>query len=330
MNSVQEAVRSVIPPRHKNAAKGWISFNAPCCTHNGETKDTRSRGGMVFGTDGSIVYHCFNCNFKTGWRPGLHFHLKIRKLVEWMGMDEGLIMRLQFDALRDLDEEVVYQQRIKEEIKFEPRELPADTVGLAQAIQSMNEDAIAVGNYILDRGFALDDFDWLWSPEEGYNRRLIIPYKWQNQTVGYTARSIDLKTGKGKYIQHIGSDFVFNMDQQKRENKFALVMEGPLDAVPLNGLAVLTNEVSERKAEIIDSLAREIIVVPDRDKSGGMLINAAVEYGWSVAFPEWQDDIKDCADACLRYGRLYTLQSILATKQSSRLKIELLRKRNGI
>jgi DNA primase len=119
------------------------------------------------------------------------------------------------------------------------------------------------------------------------------------------------------------------MDQQKRDSKFALLSEGPLDAIALGGLAVLTNEVSERKAEIIDTLGKEIIVVPDRDKAGKHLINAALKYGWSVAFPDWQDDIKDIADACLRYGRLYTLRSILATKQSNKLKIELYKKRIG-
>jgi hypothetical protein len=326
MNSIQDAIRSVIPPKHKNATKGWISFNAPCCTHNGETKDIKGRGGMVF-EDGGVIYHCFNCGFKTGWRPGLHFGLKIRKLMEWMGMDEGLIMRLQFDALRDLDEEVVYQERIKEAIHFEPRDLPENTVSLASA---QEQDALDVAKYLDSRGFELHDFDWMWSPAEGYNRRLIIPYTWENKVVGYTARSIDYNGSKGKYIQHVGSDYVFGMDQQKRDSKFALLSEGPLDAISLGGLAVLTNEVNDRKAEIIDTLGREIIVVPDRDKAGKQLVNAALKYGWSVAFPDWQDDIKDIADACLRYGRLYTLRSILCSKQSNKLKIELLRKRYGI
>lgn len=327
MNSVQDLIRMHIPARHKNAAKGWIAFNAPCCVHNGETQDTRGRGGFNFGTDGSVVYHCFNCGYKTGWRPGLHFGLKIRKLMTWLGMDEGQIQRISLDALRDLDHEIVQQERIKEDIKFEPRELPSN-VDVSDTIDNTDvQDLIA---YLKDRGFSLDDFNWKWSPEDGFNRRVIIPYTWQNTIVGYTARSIDIKSGKGKYIQHVGSDYVFGMDDQKRDSKFALLFEGPFDAIPFHGLAVLTNEVSERKAEIIDTLGREVIAVPDKDKSGGALIDAAIKYGWSVAFPDWQDDIKDSADACLRYGRLYTLRSILATKQASRLKIELLRKRHGI
>jgi len=323
MNAIQEAIKTVIPHKHKAASKGWISFNAPCCVHNGETQDKKGRGGLHF-DNGGVVYHCFNCGFKTGWRPGLHFGLKIRKLMEWLGMDEGLIMRLQFDALRDIDEEVVYQERIKEEIHFDPRDLPEHTVCLSEA---QEDDANEVKNYLIARGFNLHDFNWLWSNAEGYNRRVIIPYTWENKVIGYTARTIGL--GR-KYIQHVGSDYVFGMDQQKRDSKFALLCEGPLDAIPLGGLAVLTNEVSERKAEIIDTLGKEIIVVPDKDKAGKQLVNAALKYGWGVAFPDWEHDIKDVADACLRYGRLYTLRSILYTKQSNKLKIELLRKRYGI
>ena len=327
MSLIQETIKMHIPVRHKNAAKGWIAFNAPCCVHNGETADSRGRGGFNFGADGSAVYHCFNCGYKTGWRPGLHFGLKMRKLMSWLGMDEGHIQRICLDALRDLDHEIVQQERIKEDIKFEPRELPNDSNDILATNDNSNvQDVI---KYLNERGFSLDDFNWKWSPEDGYSRRVLLPYTWQNNIVGYTARSIDTKNGKGKYIQHVGSDYVFGMDEQKNNSKFALLFEGPFDAIPFDGLAALTNEVSDKKAEIIDTLGREVIVVPDKDKSGGLLINAALKYGWSVAFPDWQEDIKDAADACLRYGRLYTLRSILATKQQNRLKIELHKKRNN-
>ena len=74
-------------------------------------------------------------------------------------------------------------------------------------------------------------------------------------------------------------------------------------------------------------LAREIILVPDRDRAGQQLIDDALEYGWSVSFPEWEPDVKDINDSVVRYGKLFTLKSILDAKQTSRLKINLLRKR---
>lgn len=315
----------------KLATKGWHAGNAVCCTHNGETKDTRSRGGFLLTENNGIVYHCFNCQYKASWRPGLHLSYKMRKLLSWMNMDENQIRLLVFEAMKNLDTEVVHQERQQSEIQFEPRALPQGaSIKRWIELKTDNENLQDVIYYIERRGFRLSDFDWYWSHESGYERRLIIPYTWHNQVVGYTARSIDYLQGRGKYISQISSDYVFGMDQQQKDSKFALLVEGPLDAIAINGLAIGTNEVSDKKAEIIDSLGREIIVVPDQDKSGVKLIDAALKYGWSVAFPEWQSDIKDAADACQKYGRFYTLKTILGTKVQNKLKIELLRKRHGI
>jgi hypothetical protein len=74
---------------------------------------------------------------------------------------------------------------------------------------------------------------------------------------------------------------------------------------------------------IVDSLNREVIVVPDRDKAGMELVQAAMEYGWNVAFPEWEKDIKDASDAVQRYGQLFTMKTILNSVETSNLKIQL-------
>ena len=58
-------------------------------------------------------------------------------------------------------------------------------------------------------------------------------------------------------------------------------------------------------------------------------INQAIEFGWNVAFPEWNESITDVADAVSKYGRLFTIQSILKTTESSRFKIDLKRKMYG-
>jgi DNA primase len=105
------------------------------------------------------------------------------------------------------------------------------------------------------------------------------------------------------------------------------VCEGPFDAMSVDGVAVLGNEVSEQQADIIDSLGRDVIVVPDADRAGAKLVDAALEYGWSVSYPIWQKDCKDIGSAVEKYGKLFVLKSILAGKETGRLKIELLKKR---
>jgi DNA primase len=91
----------------------------------------------------------------------------------------------------------------------------------------------------------------------------------------------------------------------------------------LDGVAILSNECSETQADIIDSLSREVVVVPDADRAGAKLINNAIEYGWTVSFPTWLDDCKDASEAVYKYGKLFVLKSIIDARETSRLKIEL-------
>jgi len=50
-----------------------------------------------------------------------------------------------------------------------------------------------------------------------------------------------------------------------------------------------------------EELGHEVIVIPDQDEAGLNLIKKAMEYGWSVAFPTWDNDVKDVisvSDSC--------------------------------
>jgi DNA primase len=106
-----------------------------------------------------------------------------------------------------------------------------------------------------------------------------------------------------------------------------IVVEGPFDAMAVDGVAILGNECSEVQADIIDSLGREVIVVPDADKAGARLVDKALEYGWSVSFPVWQEQYKDVASAVEKFGKLFVIKSILSAKQTNKLKIELHKRR---
>jgi DNA primase len=168
----------------------------------------------------------------------------------------------------------------------------------------------------------------MWTPESQYNlnKRVIIPFTWKNKTIGYTARAFDPYV-KPKYFNSHEPNYVFNTDLQPADAKFVIVVEGPFDAMAIDGVAILSNQCNEQQADIIDSLAREVILVPDRDRAGARLVDDALEYGWSVSFPEWEDDVKDVSAAVERYGRLFVLKNILHYKETSRLKIELKKKK---
>ena len=334
-NVIQDAVNQVLPGKRKTSASGWTSFNAPCCHHRGENADTRSRGGLISNANGSISYHCFNCNFKASYVPGRHLSYKFRKLLAWFGADENTIKRLVIEAIRV--QETVAPETIQEpaeEIVFKKRLLPDEAMELTQweafyKLRSESENYPVDANYheavmYSSERVNLAKYDIYWTPETQYNlnQRVIVPFTWKNETIGYTARTFN-DAVKPKYYSHYEPNYVFNVDRQLPGSRFVIVCEGPFDAMALDGVAILSNECSETQADIIDSLSREVVVVPDADRAGAKLINNAIEYGWTVSFPVWLDDCKDASEAVHKYGKLFTLKAIIDARETSRLKIEL-------
>jgi hypothetical protein len=333
MFEIQQELLAHLPAKRKSTASGWISFNAPCCQHNGQSSDTRGRGGILPGTDGNTSYHCFNCNFTANWQPGRRINLKMRKLMTWLGIAEDTIRKLSLFALSQIDSSLdIKKEVIRELPKFEAREsCPGhDLIDWFIMQDVKTEDlaqAEAMISYLDDRGIGnkIDYFKWHNDPTTHMYNRVLIPFTWLGKEVGYSGRSI--VPAKRKYYTEHPPHFIFNYDRQLANAKFCLVVEGVFDAVAVDGLAVLTNECNETQAMIIDSLNREVIVVPDRDKAGLSLIKDAMEYGWNVAFPDWAPNIKDCSDAVKEYGQLFTMKSILNSVETSNLKIQLMMKK---
>ena len=168
----------------------------------------------------------------------------------------------------------------------------------------------------------------IWSKEFDFDQRVIIPFYWKGDIVGFTGRSFT-DSPKAKYFTEVQPGYVFNMDAQDWTRKFVIVTEGPFDAISISGVSILGSEVNDIQRELINGLSRKVIVVPDRDQPGQKLIDQAIEFGWSVAFPKWEESVADVADAVLKYGRLFTIQSILKTTESTKLKIDLNRKIYG-
>ena len=150
---------------------------------------------------------------------------------------------------------------------------------------------------------------------------LIVPFYFNNQIVGYTARKVT--DGAPKYMSEQQPGYVFNMDQQDYRRQFVIVVEGPMDAIGIEGLALLGSEVKDQQHLLIKSLNKQVILVPDRDEAGHKLIDQAIEFGWSVSMPDWDQDINDVNDAITKYGRIYTLHQIVTHSESSSLKIKL-------
>jgi hypothetical protein len=309
-------VISFLPAKRKQTASGWISFNAPCCIHRGDTQDKRSRGGIKPVIDGSWSYHCFNCGYTASFVLGRTLSYKARKLLEWLNVPQEEIERINLESIKHksieglLGERQEIVQRLQA-IEFEDRDLPAET-------QELNDFAM---DYLRSRSIPLDyPFLYKTMPRRG----IVIPFTHNNQVVGHTTRFLDDRTPK--YIQDIQSGYVFGTDLQHNTWQVAIVVEGVFDALSINGLAVLHAEINDAQVRLIRSLGREVIVVPDQDEAGMKLVDRAVELGWSVSMPEWPAGIKDVNDAVIRLGRLATLLTIMQARETSKIKIELRKK----
>lgn len=279
MTLVVDKFRTLIPPRAKASPSGWTSFNAPCCHHRGHAQDTRKRGGLRF--DQGIVYNCFNCKFTASWLPGRPVSGKFQSLCRWMGGSEDDIKQLIFEALKTESPE--YEHKIEEaKVAFEPKELPEDSKTLWEwacdpmsLTEDLRQNLIDTIQYVINRGFDPNSKQLYWSPAAGYSERVIIPFTYEGKIVGSTARKI--KDGKPKYLSDQHPHFVFNVDEQKEEQKYVFVCEGPFDALSMGGVALLTNDIAEQQERIINSLGSEVIVIPDQDEAGLLLIKRAIE-----------------------------------------------------
>lgn len=318
MSLIIDTVQSYLPAKRKVTPSGWVSFNAVCCHHNGTSADNRQRGGIM--VNEGVSYHCFNCGFKASWQPGRKVSVKLKKLMQWLGVADDTITKCSLEAMR-IEEDSTYQGERSLIPTFIDKAMPIGSRPLAEWIKHPSDELVPVLEYLASRNLYIDDYPWHWTDESGFNNRLIIPFYHEHRLVGYTARRIT--SGKPKYISEQQPGYVFNLDKQHYERKYVLVTEGPIDAVCVGGVAVMSAEISASQHALISQLQKEVIVVADRDDTGYRMVEQALEYGWSVAFPEWVDGVKDVNDAVIKYGKLYTLYSILSTKESNNLKIQL-------
>ena len=309
-------ILSYLPAKRKTSSSGWISFNAPCCVHNGENQDRRSRGGLKLADEG-WSFHCFNCGYTASFTLGRNLSYKARRLLSWLNVPQEEIERINLESLKHKSIAGLLNERQQltnesQNIRFEERKLPDNLTPAWQLDHS--------ADYLKSRGLQ-DDYPLF--HRTGTRSGIVIPITHDKQILGSSTRLLDNKIPK--YINDIQPGYVFGTDLQNDSWNYVLVMEGVFDALSISGLAVLHAEINDAQVRLIRSLGKEVIVVPDQDVAGMKLVDRAVELGWSVSMPEWPD-CKDVNDAVIKYGRLATLITILQAREHSKIKIELRKK----
>ena len=318
-------ILAYLPAKRKPSPQGWLSFNAVCCTHNGNSPDRRGRGGIKV-TESGWSYHCFNCTYTASFILGRTVSFKAKRLLGWMGVPDNEIEMLNLESLRHRSIHGILEDRQRvfnalSAIEFEEAD---DFPPFSEVVTPEHP---YYWNYIRERRVP-EDFPIMTSiKNDGVHwvrPFVLVPFTYDNRVVGWTARFLDNKAPK--YINHSQPGYVFGTDLQHADWQHVLVMEGIFDALSIGGLAVMHNTISDAQARLIRSLGREVTVVPDQDTAGVELIDRAVELDWAVSIPEWPAGCKDVNDAVIKLGRLGALLTIMAARETSKIKIEIRKK----
>lgn len=323
-------VRTLIPVNWKSKPGGWSSGNCPMCIRNGQARpDTKGRGGFYIEAE-KFQYNCFNCGFKTGWSVGSKVNLRLRQLLTTLGADEADIQRIQLEILREGDvADLLIRKERKDAtvIDWPVMELPQDAKPISQ-YATASAGVVSAIEYIHSRGLDPLSNNFWYSPSTlpaRMKNRVIIPFFYKGKAVGYTGRWIGTAPpGITKYFnKQPPKNFVYGLDNQTADKEIVIVTEGPLDAIVTDGVAIGSNNINEAQADIIDALNKRVIFLPDADEASLIGVMMAVKRGWDVSFPDWED-CKDVGDALTKYGRLFTIRSILDSAISNGTKSQVL------
>lgn len=331
-----DAIVRHLPARHHRSGSSFITFNCPVC------RDYKPRCGVKQNNPG-VGIHCFNCGMKTKWQPGHLLSRKMKDFLESLGMPERDIGMLNMQALArrsTIQDSPAAQSAIAltpEMLKYETVDMPKDAAPISKWVEENCQDAnfIDVVSYMAERGDAIARHyeDLWWSPHGPHKmeRRLLVPFRYEGNIVGWTGRDIDPDSIR-RYDNKFPPNYLFNSHVLKiRTRQYAIIVEGVFDALAIDGLSTLGAKMNGPQATWVRSFGKKIIVCPDNDERGAILIDIALQQQWSVAFPRgktqwWDEDIKDASDAAKRYGRLYTIKSIIDSAVSDPQEIRILKK----
>jgi hypothetical protein len=244
----------------------------------------------------------------------------MKDLMVFLHVPDDLISKLRLEALRLNEIESSHVRHLMP--SFEYRALPMDSKPIMELLDDVPDKLIPVLEYMSNRSLFLEDYPFYWCPRTGFNNRLIIPFFYNGQTVGYTARIIN-SNANPRYLSEQQSGYVFNLDRQTFDRQYVFVCEGPIDAISIDGCAIMGSEIKSQHDWLLKKLQKQIVLIPDKDHEGPKSVDRAIELGWSVSMPEWPDGVKDINDAVVKIGRLATLWLIIDAIESYELKIQL-------
>lgn len=320
---------------HFNPAD-WNQCYCSVCGDGSRTKGPR--GGWLFQGD-MAFYRCFNCGIKGSFDPNRDFPIcrDMRKILT--AFDIPLKeARFISDKNKFEQSETPKMESTEEVVKpyinlfVKTYDTPDYFYPLTSA-DGKNQIAKQAREKLHDK-YGLKDTDYPFMLSSGITKnpdpkeksyasslmnRIIIPFYKNGELMYYQARSLDDNDPKRYINMNVPkTNILFNMDAMYRNHDRPLyIFEGAMDAIHVDGIAVLENNLSASQIEILNRSYRKKVIVPDinpdKSKAGeNKLIQLGVyEQGWGVALPELGSGSKDLCEGIKRYGKLFILKSLV-------------------
>lgn len=320
-------------PAYTQSRTKFLNFTCPVCN------DYKKRCGISRST--YIGINCYNCGFSTRYTPGKSLTPKLQQFLTCCNVSNEQIARLKHTCLR-IRRELEEISNIPNSVvtfgylpEFNTTELPNGAKPLQWWVdqQCSDSDFLDVWEYCLGRGkVVMDTANFHWTPLPNFSRRAIMPFYYNDRIVGYTSRAIDKSIAK--YLNENQANYLYNNHVMNNDSKYLFIVEGPTDALAINAISPLGSKLNNQQINWIKSTGKTPVVIPDRDKSGIKLINIARKNEFSVSFPclgnhykdWWSSDVNDCDHAVKKYGRLYTIRSIVENITNNNTEIEMKKK----
>lgn len=273
-------------PRNRKSNTGFLNFNCPMCG------DYKPRCGVRRGA--YIGINCYNCGFTTRYSAGSPLNKKMRDFLERIGLSHQDIGRIKHQALvvsRALESVETLPESVASynfSPSFDAVALPDGSAPLSWWAEQdcLDPDFLAVAKYALSRGnHIVERANFHWSPAEKFSQRLIMPFTFHDKIVGFTARAVN--DDGDKYLNTMPANYLFNNEVLDQDGDYVFIVEGPTDALSINGVSPLGAKMNQNQVRWINSAGKLPVVIADRDEAGIKLLEIAQANNGRSPSPAW-------------------------------------------
>jgi len=336
--------------------KGWRQNMSGCpYCNDGRSKNPRSH--FLFMND-EIGWQCFNCGgkhrfsgsniqtlasfiSKSSWKKvgSILFELKKEKIFPNSNLKDQEDLK---DALGEDKLELINYKEI---------ELPDVSLSLNMDISKIagryknkfKELKVLARAYLKDHGLTEMNDLFLCLDGEMANR-LIFPIYFDGKLICWTARAL-FKT-KNKFLYPPSDEsyndrgkIIYGLDRifKSEDVKQIFVTESIIDAYHLNGIAVLSKNITKEQISLLKNFNlqnKKLVFVLDNDKISkwdkdlkggelGKIVLNSQQKNWIVSLPNFGDNIKDISESILKNGMLETYDCIMSSFVSNISNLEM-------